>query len=111
MEPDEATRLAHPKVAWVAVDPSGYDAVRTPMNLPVAQRVVAAVRSVRSPIVLQPTSGGSVPLAMIQDILGVNTISVPIANYDNSQHSANENIRLGHFWDGIETQAALLMME
>jgi len=36
---------------------------------------------------------------------------VPIANYDNSQHSANENIRLGHFWDGIETQAALLTME
>jgi hypothetical protein len=58
-----------------------------------------------------PTEGGSVPLATIEDILGVKTISVPIANYDNSQHSANENIRLGHFWDGIETQAALLTME
>ena len=110
-EPDQATRLAHPKVAWVAIEPSGYDAVRTPMDLPAAQRIIAAVRSVRSPIVLLPTEGGSVPLATIEDILGVRTISVPIANYDNSQHSANENIRLGHFWDGIETQAALLMME
>ena len=110
-EPDQATRLAHPKVAWVAIEPSGYDAVRTPMDLPAAQRIIAAVRSVRSPIVLLPTEGGSVPLATIEDILGVKTISVPIANYDNSQHSANENIRLGHFWDGIETQAALLTME
>ena len=47
-EPDQATRLAHPKVAWVAIEPSGYDAVRTPMDLPAAQRVIAAVRSVRS---------------------------------------------------------------
>jgi hypothetical protein len=36
--------------------------------------------------------------------------SCPV-NYDNNQHSANENIRIGHLWEGIETQAALLMME
>jgi acetylornithine deacetylase/succinyl-diaminopimelate desuccinylase-like protein len=56
-EPDEATRRTHPNVAWVAVDPSGYDAVRTPMDLPIAQRVVAVVRSVHTPVVLQPTTG------------------------------------------------------
>jgi len=35
-------------------------------------------------------------------------IGVPIANYDNSQHSTNENIRLGNFWRGIDTYGGLL---
>jgi hypothetical protein len=35
---------------------------------------------------------------------------VPIANYDNNQHSANENI-LQNLWDGIEVMAALVAME
>jgi acetylornithine deacetylase/succinyl-diaminopimelate desuccinylase-like protein len=32
---------------------------------------------------------------------------VPIANHDNNQHGANENIRLQNLWDGIELYAAL----
>ncbi len=110
-EPDEQTRLANPKVARVVVDPSGYDAVRTRMDLPIAQRVIAVARSVRSPVVLEPTSGGSVPLVVIEDILGVPTLSIPVVNYDNSQHSNNENVRLLNLWNGIEMQTALLMME
>jgi hypothetical protein len=81
------------------------------MDLPSAQRVLATARSVRSPISVQPTSGGSVPLDMIVDILGADTISVSIANYDNSQHSNNEDIKLLNLWNGFETYAALMMME
>ncbi len=44
--------------------------------------------------------GGSVPLEVIEQALGTHTILVPIANYDNNQHSANENIRLQNLWDG-----------
>jgi hypothetical protein len=33
---------------------------------------------------------------------------VPIVNYDNHQHSADENLRLGTFWEGVETYATLL---
>jgi hypothetical protein len=33
---------------------------------------------------------------------------VGIANYDNNQHSANENLRLGNLWDGIDLYGALL---
>jgi acetylornithine deacetylase/succinyl-diaminopimelate desuccinylase-like protein len=29
-------------------------------------------------------------------------IGVPIANADNNQHAANENLRLQNLWDGIE---------
>ena len=55
--------------------------------------------------------GGSLPLVMIERPLGVHTIVVPIANHDNSQHSANENIRLQNLWDGIELMAAMLTMQ
>jgi acetylornithine deacetylase/succinyl-diaminopimelate desuccinylase-like protein len=36
---------------------------------------------------------------------------VPIANYDDNQHGANENLRLQNLWDGIETMASLLRMQ
>jgi len=35
-------------------------------------------------------------------------ISLPIANYDDNQHAANENLRIQNLWDGIETYVALL---
>ena len=41
--PDKAMLLAHPKVAYVKRDTVGYNAVRTPMDLPIAQEVIAAV--------------------------------------------------------------------
>jgi hypothetical protein len=104
-------RLAHPRIAKVVVSAGGYNAVRTPMDLPLAQKVLATARSVRSPIAVQPTSGGSTPLDMIIDVLGTNTISVSIANYDNNQHSSNEDLKLLNLWNGFETHAALMMME
>jgi len=48
---------------------------------------------------------------MIVDVLRTNTISVSIANYDNNQHSNNEDIKLLNLWNGFETHAALIMME
>jgi acetylornithine deacetylase/succinyl-diaminopimelate desuccinylase-like protein len=109
--PDKAMLLAHPKVAYVKRDTVGYNAVRTPMDLPIAQEVIAAVESARGPVVKLPTLGGSDPLEVIEKTLSTHTIIVPIANYDNNQHSANENIRLQNLWDGIETMAALETME
>jgi acetylornithine deacetylase/succinyl-diaminopimelate desuccinylase-like protein len=35
-------------------------------------------------------------------------IGVRIANHDNNQHAANENLRIGNLWDGIEMYAALM---
>jgi len=109
--PDKATLLAHPRVAYVHRDPASYNAVRTPMDLPIAQAVIAAVENARGPVVNLPTMGGSVPLEMIVNTLGTHTITVPIANYDNNQHSASENIRVQNLWDGIVTMAALEAME
>jgi acetylornithine deacetylase/succinyl-diaminopimelate desuccinylase-like protein len=85
------TRLAHPRIARVVAGAGGYNAMRH-VDLPLAQRVLTTARSV-CPLAVQPTSGGSVPLDMIVDILGTNTITASVVNYDNSQHSSNEHIK------------------
>ncbi len=109
-EPDDATRLKHPKIAKV-VRQGGYNASKTSMDLPISQTIIAAVESAHGKVIKMPTLGGSVPLYIFTDNLKTPCIGVPIANHDNNQHSANENIRLQNLWDGIETMAALLTMK
>ena len=109
-EPDAERRMSHPRVARVTVERGGYNASRTSMDLPISQLVLKTAEAARGPVVKLPTMGGSVPLYMIDQILHVPTITVPIANHDNNQHSFNENIRLQNLWDGIELMAALLAM-
>ncbi len=109
-EADGATRMAHPKVAMVQVKEGGYDAARTSMDLPLSKLVIETVESARGAVVKLPTSGGSVPLVVIEKAGKAPTISIPIVNHDNSQHSFNENVRIRNLWDGIELMAALLTM-
>jgi len=110
-EPSREVLLAHPRVAMVKGDDFSYDAVRTPMDLSIAEKVVAAVEGARGKIVKWPTMGGSVPLGAMERAANTHTITVPIANHDNNQHSSNENIRVQNLWDGIETMAALMQIE
>lgn len=109
-EPDEATRLKYPKIAKV-IRQGGYNASKTSMDLPISRDIVAAVEIARGKVIRMPTLGGSVPLYIFTDNLKTPCIGIPIANHDNNQHSANENIRLQNLWDGIETMAALLTMK
>jgi acetylornithine deacetylase/succinyl-diaminopimelate desuccinylase-like protein len=110
-EPTDAERAQHPRIVRITPE-TGYNAQRTPMDLPVARSVVQAVQStVAQPIVLLPTSGGSLPLYVFKQELGATTLTVPVANYDNNQHAENENIRLGNLWDGIDTMAALMTLK
>ena len=109
-DPDPETRAAHPRIGKLVVDPASYRAARTSMDLPISQLVLRTAESARGPIVKLPTMGGSVPLSTIEDILHVPTITVPIANHDNNQHSFNENLRIRNLWDGIDLLASLLTM-
>lgn len=109
-DPTPEIRTAHPRLVKFLARDKGYNAVRTPMDLPIAREVIRTVESARGPSVKLPTSGGSVPLDMIERVLKTHTISIPIANHDNNQHSYNENIRIRNLWDGIELMAALLAM-
>ena len=108
-QPDEATRLKYPKIARVVLS-SGYNGVRTSMDLEISRQVVAAVRAARGDVIRLPILGGSLPLYVFTDVLKAPLVVVPIANHDNNQHSYNENIRLQNLWDGIETMAAILAM-
>jgi hypothetical protein len=107
-------------------DQASYNAVRTPMDLPLAKLVIAAVQSAATEnasslksassvksaqVVLLPTMGGSVPLGAMERAAHTRTITVPIANYDDNQHAANENLRLQNLWDGTATMAALLALQ
>ena len=106
--PDPAVRLGHPriiKLQWGA----GYPAARTPMDLSASRAVVEMIeKTIGRPIVKMPGLGGSIPMYLFAGPAGrTPVIGVPIANYDNNQHSANENIRLQNLWDGIEIFAGL----
>jgi acetylornithine deacetylase/succinyl-diaminopimelate desuccinylase-like protein len=60
------------------------------------------------PPVILPTSGGSLPLHDLAQALDIPLISLPLANHDNNQHAPNENLRLGHFVQGISTMLMVL---
>ncbi len=110
-EPTDEERKNHEKIARVIAAGDGYNAQRTSMDLPIIKQVIEAVkRTSLQQIVLQPTSGGSLPLFLFEKYLNAKTITVPIANHDNNQHAENENIRLQNLWDGIETMASVMMM-
>ena len=109
-EPTKEILTAHPRVARVTLDPASYNAIRTPMDLPISQEVIHAVTAARGHVVLLPTMGGSVPMEGMIRATGAPAITVPIANYDDNQHAANENLRLQNLWDGVQTIAALLTM-
>lgn len=103
-----AMRLAHPRVARVEWG-SGYPASRSPMDGPFGKAVIAAITDGTSqPLVLNPTIGASGPAYLFEQILKVPMITLPIANYDDNQHAADENLRVQNLWDGIELYAALL---
>src|SRR5262245_2654633 len=109
-EPSAEVRRSHAKVVWVDEGRVGLGAVRTPMDLPIAQEVIRVVESARGMAVKLPNMGGNLPLADVERPLGTRTIVIPIANHDNNQHSYNENLRIQNLWDGIELMAALLAM-
>jgi len=109
--PTDEERLTFPRIAQVAISAQGYEAVRTPMDSAFAKKVVAAVGSAKSPFVLIPSSGGSLPLDMIERTLNVPIVAVPSTGYDNNQHAKNENLRLQNLWDGIEVYSIIYTME
>ncbi len=110
-EPGPELRSRHARLARVVAS-DGYPAFRTSIDLPVCQALIAAVeRNTGQAAVKLPTLGGSVPLYQFTDVLGTPTVGIPIVNHDNNQHSPNENLRLGHFWSGIEILAAALLTE
>jgi acetylornithine deacetylase/succinyl-diaminopimelate desuccinylase-like protein len=92
----------------------GYEAYKVAVTHPQVQKVVGAVQEFctimgdPAPPVILPTMGGSLPLSELAQALGMPLISVPLANHDDNQHAPDENLRLGHFVQGIRTMLTVL---
>jgi acetylornithine deacetylase/succinyl-diaminopimelate desuccinylase-like protein len=106
--PSDAERARYPRLARLQVGDS-MEAYRTEPESPEAERAAAALRRMwgAEPVLIR-TSGGTVPIAPFVRELGLPAIGVPIVNFDNNQHSDNENLRLGNLWDGIVSIAAVM---
>jgi len=104
--PDAATRVRESKlvrVQWGA----GYPPARTALDLPLSREIVNLMTAAGHEPVLLPTVGGSIPMFLFQQPDNTPVIGLPIANHDDNQHAADENLRLQNLWDGIEVYAAL----
>ena len=92
----------------------GYEAYKVAVTHPQVQKVVAAVRDLcttmgeAEPPVILPTMGGSLPLCDLAQALSMPLISVPLANHDDNQHAPDENLRLGHYLQGISTMLSVV---
>ncbi len=111
-EPTDAERRQFPFIAKITRRKGGYNAQRTPMDLPIAQQIIKAMeRTVDYPVIKVPSLGGSLPLFLYEQLLHTQPVTIPVVNYDNNQHAENENIMLKYLWEGIETMAAVMQVE
>ena len=107
-EPTVDERRTHAKVARVEMSAGAYPASLTSMDLPVSKALMNVIDAAAGGgLVKMPLVGGSSPMYIFEN-LGLPVINVPIVNYDDNQHSPNENLRIGNFWRGIEIYGALL---
>jgi acetylornithine deacetylase/succinyl-diaminopimelate desuccinylase-like protein len=111
-EPTDEERLQYDKIVKIHIGNGGYNAQRTPLDLPISQRVIKAVQSATArQLISEPTSGGSLPLYLFEKYLNTRVINLCVVNHDNNQHSENENVRIQNLWDSIDQIAAIMMMK
>ncbi|HEV2341941.1 MAG TPA: M20/M25/M40 family metallo-hydrolase [Candidatus Acidoferrales bacterium] len=105
--PTMEERAKYPRIAEVTREP-GYPATRTAMDLPVSRALMSVVdEAAGEPAVKIPLIGGSAPMYVF-DEMGLPVIGVPIVNFDDNQHSPNENVRVGNLWKGMEIYGAII---
>ena len=109
-EPSDADRALHDRLArieWGSY--GGYPAYRASFDHPMAIRISAILNKLSDNTLIQtPTMGGSLPIYIVEEVLQTPVLILPVANHDNNQHGANENLRLQNLWDAIEIYAAVL---
>jgi acetylornithine deacetylase/succinyl-diaminopimelate desuccinylase-like protein len=105
--PDAEKRRATPRLIKVAWGP-GYPAYRADLDDPLARAVRRSLERAAGPPVVLPTSGGSLPLYVFAEALGVPIVTLPIANHDDNQHAPDENLRVQNLRDGVAIYAELL---
>jgi acetylornithine deacetylase/succinyl-diaminopimelate desuccinylase-like protein len=107
-EPTDAERAAHPRLARLQVD-TEIPAFRTSPLISESRALASAMQTAfgEAPVQIR-TLGGTVPIAPFVDALDLPAVLVPIVNFDNNQHEENENLRMGHFFKGIQILAVAM---
>src|SRR5437762_12460037 len=115
-EPDDAIQAEFPRIVRVTCGSggatfAGIKACRTAMNHPASLEITNVIQRTwnEMPVRIR-TVGGTVPMARFAETFGFPIIAVPVVNFDNNQHSENENLRLEILWKAIVTYAAVLTM-
>lgn len=107
-KPTSKERFDNPKICQF-INNRAYAAFRTEMDSPLG---VWAYETIKSEFGGEPirvrTLGGSVPISPFIQSLDVPAVIIPLVNSDNNQHSPNENLRIGNYFDGVKTFYALL---
>ena len=107
--PTDEERAGFDKLATLRMD-SGSRAVRTPLESPLGKWVYTSLQQTSQsgqPVRIR-MMGGSVPTDSLVEVLGAPFIIVPLVNGDNNQHTFDENMRIGHYIDGIRAIAGML---
>jgi len=110
-DPDTATLAAHPRIAKVTTRAAAESgAWRTDPELPAVRFIAEALRARygNSEVVRIRTLGGGIPATPFINAFQVPVVGISLANYDDNQHTDNENLRLGHLFKGIDILAALM---
>ncbi|SOC39962.1 M20/M25/M40 family metallo-hydrolase [Ureibacillus acetophenoni] len=82
---------------------SSMEPSRTSADLEIVKVVANAVRtSFKQEPLIQPSLGSSLPDYVWTKILEVPSIIMPYANFDQRNHSPNENLRIDYFLNGIK---------
>jgi acetylornithine deacetylase/succinyl-diaminopimelate desuccinylase-like protein len=107
--PTDEERATHGKLATLTMGSAGR-AVRTPLESPLGKWAYASLQqsSQRGAPVRIRMMGGSVPTDSLVEVLGAPFVIVPLVNGDNNQHTFDENMRIGHYMEGIRAITGLL---
>ncbi|MCM2677279.1 M20/M25/M40 family metallo-hydrolase [Alkalicoccobacillus plakortidis] len=87
-----------------SMDPS-----RTPVDTEIVQKAISGIRDAynQEPLI-QPSLGGSLPDYVWTNILEAPSMLMPYANFDQRNHSPNENIAVENFLNGISCTAHVI---
>ncbi len=108
-KPTEEERMKYPKIISLSFRVSSLAFVTEPNSVSGLwlSNIVEKLFGVK-PVKIR-MSGGTVPIAPFIRSLAIPAVLVPTVNPDNSQHAANENLRLANYFEGIQLAYEILL--
>lgn len=107
--PTSRERVLYPRICQVQSSRGVTKAFRTDFS---SAAGIWTYETIRDAFGIEPvrlrTMGGTLPISPFITALNVPAVIIPLVNSDNNQHSPNENLRLGNYFDGAKTFYALM---